>query len=88
MALALLSSADETEGFHIHKLEYIEPEQVNQAVLCMRKLRTLSKRVRSLSTDKRTHSHALGSDDLSPAKLKKARCLQASPTDAGLPDSA
>ena len=87
VALALLSSADEKEGFHIHKLEYIEPEQVNQAVLSMQKLRTLSKRVRSVSTDKRTHSHALDSEDLSPTKMKKARTLQAAPTDASLPDA-
>ena len=86
VALALLSSADENEGFHIHKLEYIEPEQVNQAVLCMQKLRTLSKRVRSVSTDKRTRSHALESDGLSPTKTKKARALQQSPTAASLPD--
>ena len=87
VALALLSSADEKEGLHIHKLEYIEPEQVNQAVVCMQKLRTLSKRVRSVSTDKRTHSRALDSEALSPTKIKKARCLQAAPTDASLPDT-
>ena len=86
VALVLLARADEKEGLHIHKLEYIEPEQVNQAVVCMQKLRTLSKRVRSVSTDKRTHSHALDSEDLSPSKTKKARTLQAAPTDASLPD--
>ena len=58
---------------------------VNQAVVCMQKLRTLSKRVRSVSTDKRTRSHALGSEDHSPSKTKKARCLQAAPTEASLP---
>ena len=86
VALVLLSSADEN-GLHIHKLEYIEPEQVHQAVLCMQKLRTLSKRVRSVSTDKRTRSYELEKDGLSPSSTKKARTLQVAPTEASLPDN-
>ena len=39
-----------------------------------------------VSTDKRTHSHALDSEALSPATTKKPRTLQAAPTDASLPD--
>ena len=44
-ALALLSKKDD-EGFHIHKLEYVEPEQVMDAIDCMRKMRRLCKQVR------------------------------------------
>ena len=36
-ALALFSKKDD-EGFHIHKLEYVEPDQVTNAIHCMRKL--------------------------------------------------
>ena len=85
VALALLSSADEKEGLHIHKLEYIEPEQVNQAVVCMQKLRELSKRVRSVSSEKRSRGLALDSAGHSPCDIKKARTLQQTPTDASLP---
>ena len=70
VALALLSRADE-EGFHIHRLEYIEPEQVNQAVVCMQKLRTLSKRVRSVSTDNLVHADVAGP----PPATKTARTV-------------
>ena len=39
------------ECLHNHKLEYIEPDQVAQAVLCMQKLRRLSKGVHSVCTE-------------------------------------
>ena len=84
MALVLLSRADD-EGLHIHKLEYIEPDQVNDAVVCMQKLRELSKRVRSQSGEKRSHVLDLGSAGHSPCDIKKARTLQQTPTDASLP---
>ena len=79
-ALALLSRADAKEGFHVHKLEAIEPDQVKEAVLCMQKLRRLSKRMRSDSSEKRSHSVALDSTGHSPSDTKKARTLQAVPT--------
>ena len=85
VALALLSSADDKEGLHIHKLEYIEPEQVQQAVVCMQKLRALSKRVRSVSSEKRSHSLAFDSESPSPCDTKKARTLHSAPTEASLP---
>ena len=85
VALVLLSSAVEKEGLHIHKLEYIEPDQVNNAVVCMQKLRELSKRVRSQSGEKRSHVLDLDSDGRSPCDTKKARTLQQTPTDASLP---
>ena len=86
VAVALFTKADEKEGLHIHKLEYIEPDQVNQAVLCMQKLRRLSKGVRAVSTEKRSHSVALGSSGKSPCDARKARTLQAAPTEASLPE--
>ena len=79
VALALLSRADD-EGFHVHKLEHIEPDQVAPAVNCMRKLRTLSKRVRCESTERRSRTRTLESGDLSPSATKKARTLQEAPS--------
>ena len=78
----------QAEGLHIHKLEYLEMDQVKDAARCMQKLRTLSKSVRSVSTEKRSHRIALdclSPDGLSPSKTKKARTLQAVPTDSSLP---
>ena len=85
VAFVLFTKADEKEGLHIHKLEYIEPDQVNEAVLCMQKLRKLSKGVHTVSTDKRSHSVALGHEGMSPCNTKKARTLQAVPTGGSLP---
>ena len=84
VALVLLSRADD-EGLHNHKLQYIEPDQVNDAVVCMQKLRELSKRVRSVSSEKRSRGLALDSAGHSPCDIKKARTLQQTPTDASLP---
>ena len=85
VALSLFSSADVNEGFQIHKIENIEPGQIENAIKCMQRLRTLTKCLRSDFTDKRTRSIELvSSDDLSPEKVKKARVLQAVPTDESL----
>ena len=87
VAVALFTKADEKEGLHIHKLENIEPEQVKEAVLCMQKLRRLSKGVHTVSTEKRSHSVALREHEvMSPCNTKKARALQAVPTEASLPE--
>ena len=86
VAAALLTKAGEKEGLQIHNREYIEPEQVKEAVLCMQKLRRLSKGVHTVSTEKRSHSVALDHEGLSPNKTKKARALQEVPTDASLPE--
>ena len=85
VAFVLFTKADETEGLHIHKLEYVEPSQVNDAIQCMRKLRALSKKVHTNSKEKRSHSVALEHEGLSPMGTKKARALQATPTDSSLP---
>ena len=37
VAVVLFTKADEKEGLHIHKLEYVDLEQVKEAVLCMQK---------------------------------------------------
>ena len=84
VALALITKVDE-EGFHVHKLEYIEAEHVDQAVECMRRLRKLSKSICSNSSEKRSHAVALGAPDgPSPTKIKKARNLHKVPTDGSL----
>ena len=85
----LATQADDAEGLHIHQLEYIEMDQVKDAARCMQKLRKLSKGVHSVSTEKRSHNVALeclSPQGLSPSGTKKARTLQAVPTDASLPE--
>ena len=86
VAFVLITKADEKEGLHIHKLEYIEPEQVKEAVVRTQKLRKLSKGVHTVSTEKRSHSVALEHEGMSPCTTKKARTLQAVPTEASLPE--
>ena len=83
-AVALRSRADE-EGFHVHKLELLEPDQLQNAILRMQKLRRLSKAVHPVSTEKRSHAVDLNCSDSSPSAMKKARTLQNVPTDASLP---
>ena len=57
-AMALISKKDD-EGLHIHKLEYIEPDQIEQAILCLRKLRTLCKQIHPEVQEKRSHAVAM-----------------------------
>ena len=86
LAIALFTKAEENEGFHVHKLEYIEPEQLKDAVRCMQKLRKLCMGVHTVSTAKRSHSVTLDNAEMSPCATKKARTLQQQPTDVSLPD--
>lgn len=89
VAVVLITKVDEDGGLHIHQLEYIEMDQVKHAVLCMQKLRKLSKGVHTVSTEKRSRNITLGcisAQGLSPSDTKKARTLQAAPTDASLPE--
>ena len=60
-APVLFTNCDENEGLQIHKLEYNELNQMHEAVLCMQKLRRLSKRVHSVSTETRSRSIELES---------------------------
>ena len=84
-ALALFSKKDE-EGLHIHKLEYVEPDQVADAIHCMRKLRTLCRQVRPGTQEKRSHAVAMADSWAATEDIKKARILHAVPTDASLGD--
>ena len=80
VALCLFTKIDD-EGLHLHKLEYIEPNQVENAIACMQKLRKLCKQIKTTSQEKRSRSMVF----TSPA-VKKARKLSAAPTDASLPE--
>ena len=86
-ALVLFTKKDE-EGFHIHKLECIEPDQVENAIACLRKLRTLSKRVQPVALEgrkeKRAHKLFLEAAKRAPVEAKKARTLKEAPTDQEL----
>ena len=84
-ALVLFTKKD-AEGFHIHKLEYIEPDQVDNAIICLRKLRTLSKKVQPvpLIKDKRAHAVFLEAAKRASGDTKRARTLQVAPTDEEL----
>ena len=70
-------------AFHIHKLEYIEPENVERAIKCIQKLCKLCKQMRSFLTEKRF----CFVDLFQASPTTKARTLQAVPTDAGLEDA-
>ena len=88
VALVLITKADEDEHLHIHKLEYIEQDELENAVDCMRKLRRLCKGVQSASTEKRSRNidlACLSAEGIPPLNTKKPRTLQAVPTDASLP---
>ena len=86
-AVALFNKKDE-EGLHIHKLEYIEPDQISNASKCIQKLRKLCTLIHPESAEKRSRSIFLDLDLQSSASMKKARVLRAVPTDASLDDNA
>ena len=81
--MALFSKKDD-EGLHIHKLEYVEPDHVTNAVHCIRKLRTLCKQVRPETQDKRSHAVAMADSWAATEGIKKARILHQVPTDVSL----
>ena len=89
IALAFFSKANDDGSLVLHKLEYIEADQMKNAVCCMQRLRRLSSRVRSSSFVKRSHSVDLESSESAPApsSMKKARTLQAAPTAGSLPEA-
>ncbi len=80
-AICLFTKKD-SEGFHLHMLEYLEPDQVDNAVQCMRKLRKLCMGINPKNGEKRSHSVS-ACTEVSPM-IKKSRTLQAVPTDASL----
>ena len=82
----VLFTKKDAEGLHIHKLEYIEPDQVSNAITCLRKLRTLSKRVQPVPVvkEKRAQAVFLEAAKRAPEEAKKARTFQVAPTDQEL----
>ena len=80
VALALINKVD-AEGFHVHKTENIEPDQVANAIQCMQRLRRMSKQIHPTCSEKRSHNLSL-----TTSGLKKARTLQSVPTGGSLPD--
>ena len=68
---------------HVHKLEYVEPDDTDKAIKCFRKLRTLSKRIMPDLTMKK--SKCMESVfNTPPSSLKRCRTLEAVPTDESL----
>jgi len=84
-ALAFISKMD-CEGLHIHKLEYIEPDQIENAVLCMQKLRMLCKQIRPTADGKRSHAVPMEDSWAATTHIKKARVLESCPTAGSLTD--
>ena len=84
-AIALFSKVEGTK-LHLHKLEYIEPSQMDGAIKCVRKLRALSKKIRPTATEKRSRAmdHLF---QASPRDTKKCRSLQLQPTDDSLAET-
>eukprot|EP00974_Lingulodinium_polyedra_P037654 3611626-Lingulodinium_polyedra.AAC.1 len=86
-AICLVTKKDD-EGLHIHKLEYVEPGQIDNAIACLQRLRKLCTRIRPESSEKRSHAIALDAFGKSPGSVKRARTLHAVPTEASLGDDA
>ena len=82
VAVALINKVD-AEGFHVHKTENIEPDQVANAIQCKQRLRMMSKQIHPTCSEKRSHNLSLTTSGL---KKKKARTLQSVPTGGSLPD--
>ena len=80
VALVLINKVDD-EGCHVHKSENIEPDQVDNAIKCMQRLRRMSKQIRPTGKEKRSHNLSL-----TTSGLKKARTLQSIPTGGSIPD--
>ena len=82
VALVLISKADQ-DGFHVEKLEHVEPTDESNAIACFRKLRTLSMGVRPDPTQKRSRALA-DSFKGSPNDMKRCKKLHAVPSDESL----
>jgi len=76
-------SRREGNAFHVHKLECLEPAQMDTAVTCFQKMRKLCSAVRPSSTEKRSHDVKACAEDF-PKTEKRAKTLKAVPTDASL----
>ncbi len=82
-ALCMFTKMDK-EGFHVHKLEYLEPDQITHAIACFQKLRNLSMRIHPESEEKRSHNVACAEKFGPSPEAKKARTLRTVPTDGSL----
>ena len=85
VALVLISKKDK-DGFHVEKLEHVEPTDESKAITCFRKLRTLSLGVRPDPTEKRSRALA-DSFKGSPNDMKRCKSLHALPSDESLSDA-
>ena len=81
-AVVLVSRMNETE-LQIHKLEYVEPSDVDNAIQCFRKLRTLSSQIMPPSNLKRSQVETQ-QVSFENAHKKNCRSLQYCPTDTSL----
>ena len=81
-AVVLVSRMKETE-LQIHKLEYVEPGDVDNAIQCFRKLRTLSSQIMPRNNLKRSQVE-MQQVSLETAHKKCCRSLQYCPTDTSL----
>ena len=63
----------DVEGLHLHRLEYMEPDQVDDAVKCIRKLRKLCQSIEPTGAEKRFHAVSVCA--VAPSVYKKARIL-------------
>ena len=81
-AVVLVSRMKETE-LQIHKLEYVEPSDVDNAIQCFRKLRTLSSQIMPPSNLKRSQVETQ-QVSFENAHKKNCRSLQYCPTDTSL----
>lgn len=82
----LVCNKKDSDGLHIHKLDYVENSQIDAALQCFRKLRKVCTLIHTRPCEKRSHDYHLEKDGTTPAKIKKARTLQAAPSAASLGD--
>ena len=81
-AVCLITKRDE-EAFFVHKLDYIEPDQIDNAVRCFQKLRQLCKSIMPTTSEKWSHSVRMNAESVT-GLAKKSRTLHAVPTDVSL----
>ena len=81
-AVCLISRREEGQ-FHIHKLEYIEQDQIENATQCFQKLRKLCKAIMPTREEKRSHSVSACSSSVATLS-KRSRTLHAVPTDVSM----
>ena len=81
-AVILISRVD-PEGIQVYKQESIENSDSLNAIACFRKLRTVCKRIKPTSTEKRSHA-LTGVIEGIPSDANKCRTLQEMPSAASI----